>query len=325
MRARKRSAASAPGVRLQTVTGALDAGSIGKVLAHEHMFVDFSGPDDAGYMDAAWSNKIGAAVESAAVLRAQGVDLVVDWTNLGVGRNALALRDVSRQSGVRFVCPTGIYKALVPPALAALTSRKLADHFIGELAAGIDGTGIRAGFVKAAASESGATAAELPVLRAAVIAATETGATIGFHGPQAATTRQMAALVETQCGTLERFVWAHAQVASLDDNKRFAARGARLQYDAIGARSDPFFDGPVDDEAMLARLEAMVAAGYGDRILLSTDASVCVNPPAAQYDRSNAYLYRYFEAMLEQRLGAEPARRILRDNVLEAFRLPERL
>lgn len=310
---------------LQCVSGIVKAASVERALAHEHMFVDFHGTSDPAYMNVNWSNKIGAAVESAAVLRAQGVDLVVDWTNLGVGRNALALRAVGEQSGVRFVCPTGIYKDFRPPALEDLSVKALARHFIDELASGIDGTGIRAGFVKTAASESGVTGSERPILRAAAVAARETGAAIGFHGPVAATTLAAARIFEREKFALERLVWAHAQVSSVDDNKALADRGAMLQYDAIGAHADLFFGGPVSDRAMLERLEQMITAGFEDRIMLSTDASVCINPPGAQYDRNNAYLYRYFEAKLIERIGARRTRKILRDNVIMAFRRPVRL
>ena len=276
-------------------------------------------------MDVNWSNKIGAAVESAAVLHAFGVNLVVEWTNIGIGRNVLALRSVSRQSNVHFVCPTGIYKDLKSPVLANVSIAQMADHFVSELATGIDGTGIRAGFVKTSCNESGATRKEVGILRAAAIAAKQTGAALGFHGPEAKTTRNVVKIMEKEGFKLDRFVWAHAQVSTLDDNKRMADRGAFLQYDAIGAHTDQFFGGPTSDAAMLERLGQMVAGGYENQIMLSTDAAVCINPPEFQYDRDNAYLYRYFEQKLKQRIGARRTRKILRDNVVAAFRQPTKL
>ena len=45
----------------------------------------------------------------------------------------------------------------------------------------------------------------------------------------------------------------------------------------------------------------------------------------AQYDRGNAYLYRYFEAKLIGRVGRRRTRKILRDNVIIAFRRPGKL
>ena len=125
-----RTSATLGSMKLRTVTGVLQAKRVKKALAHEHMFTDFCGPDQDAYMDVNWSNKLGAAVESAAVLRSQGVNLVIEWTNIGIGRNVLALRSVSRQSDVHFVCPTGIYKNLKSPALADLTISEVAGHFV---------------------------------------------------------------------------------------------------------------------------------------------------------------------------------------------------
>jgi Phosphotriesterase family len=100
-----------------------------------------------------------------------------------------------------------------------------------------------------------------------------------------------------------------------------AARGATIQYDAIsGHGPDPFFHGPTDDESMLDRIGAMVEAGYGDRVVLATDASVFVNPAKFQYDRDNAYTYGVFLPKLQERIGKEATRAVLRDNVLKAFR-----
>ncbi len=312
-------------LEIQTVTGVLKASAVGKALAHEHMFVDFHKPNDPAYMNVNWSNKIGAAVESASVLKDQGVDLVVDWTNIGVGRNAIALRSVANQSRVSFVCPTGIYKDFVPPALRDLSCLQLADHFIDELASGIDGTGIRAGFVKIAGTESGILPSEAKVIRAAAIAARETGAALGFHGPRLDSTQTALRIVARETFPLDRFIWAHAQVSTLKQSLPLADRGVMLQFDAIGAHVDQFFHGPVDDDTMLERIEAMISKGFEDQIMLSTDASVCVNPPSSQYDRHNAYLYRFFEDKLIKRIGKPHTRKLLRDNVIHAFRRPTAL
>ncbi|MDP9259816.1 MAG: hypothetical protein M3Q31_25150, partial [Actinomycetota bacterium] len=78
------------------------------------------------------------------VLRAQGVNLLVDWTGLGVGRAVLLLRDVSRQTGMRILSPTGIYKSLIPPAFAGMTVDEIAARFYEQLTTGIDRTSIRA-------------------------------------------------------------------------------------------------------------------------------------------------------------------------------------
>ena len=93
-----------------------------------------------------------------------------------------------------------------------------------------------------------------------------------------------------------------------------------VEYDAISTNVDTFFHGPTDDESMLARVEAMVDAGFGDRVMVTTDSSVFVNPGIYQYDRHNDYLYGTFAPKLRTRIGTSAANMILRDNVVYAFR-----
>jgi phosphotriesterase-related protein len=305
---------------LETVTGPIAADQIVKASAHEHLFVDFHGPDDPNYMNVDWSEVIGACENSVNVLRSQGVNLLIEWTNIGVGRNVMLLRHVARRTGMNIVCPTGIYKSRIPPAFRDMTVPQIADFFVLELTKGVDGSAIRAGFIKIASTEKGATETDTRIHRAAAIAAKATGATIGLHSPYAATTTAVAEVLTGEGFRLERFVWGHAQPSSAKDHAAMAARGATIQFDAISAHNDPFFNGPTDDDSMLERIESLVNAGHGDQVILSTDASVYVNPPKWQYDRDNTYLYRYFEDKLKQRLGEVATGKVLRDNVIKAFR-----
>jgi phosphotriesterase-related protein len=305
---------------LETVTGPVSAADIEKAMAHEHLFVDFHGPTAPEYMDVDWSAALGASVTSALELRGQGVNLLVEWTNLGVGRNVLLLRHVSRQTGMNIICPTGIYKSLVPPAMTDLSVPRIAEHFMRELTMGIDGTSIRAGFIKISVSSDAVAETEIPFHKAAAIAAKETGATIAMHCPHAAVANEVVATLEGEGFKLERFVWGHSQPSSNDDHLKMVGRGATVQFDAISADSDPFFNGPTDDDSMLGRIENVVKAGHPDQVIVSADASVYVHPPVWQYDRDNTYVYRYFEAKLAERLGEDMARNVLRNNVIRAFR-----
>ena len=313
-------AANHSGGALETVTGPVDGAKIRGALCHEHFFVDFSGPTSQAYMDVNWADVTGACVTTASELRAQGVDLVIDWTNIGVGRNVLLLREISRQTGLRIVCPTGIYKSLAPPVFLRSSVDEIAGHFYAELTRGIDGTPIRAGWVKAATTESGPTNAETTIHRGAARAARRAGATISLHSPNARAARTVVKTLEQEGFDLRRFVWGHAQLSGTDDHIAMAKRGAVVQFDAIGADTDTVFHGPTDDESMLDRIQSMVEAGFGDRVLVSADATVVANPPSRQYDRDITYVYRTFVPKLRKRIGADAARLVLRDNVIRAFR-----
>jgi phosphotriesterase-related protein len=316
----------APGILLESVTGPVDGAQIERALAHEHLFIDFLGPTDPGYMDVDWRAVTQLILANVQVLRDQGVDLLVDWTNIGVGRNVLLLRDVSRQTGMTILCPTGIYKSLLPAQFAEMTIHGIAEHFLRELTLGIDGTPIRAGWIKIATTECGPTPTDTRIHRAAAQAAKKAGATISLHSPFTNATKAVVQTLTREGFCLPgRFIWGHAQPSPVEEHIAFAKLGAFIQYDAISAVSDPFFSGPTDDESMLERIEAMVDAGFGDRVMVSADASVYVNPVAEHYDRDNSYVYGTFEPKLRARIGDDATAKVLRDNVVQAFRRASRV
>ena len=130
---------------------------------------------------------------------------------------------------------------------------------------------------------------------------------------------QVTATLEAEGFKLDRFVWGHSQPSSNADHLKMVEHGATVQFDAISVDTDPFFNGPTDDDSMLARIEN-ITAGHPDQVIVSADASVYVHPPVWQYDRDNTYVHRYFAAKLAERLGEDMANRVLRDNVIRAFR-----
>lgn len=312
-------------VVLESVTGPVRGSDITFAMAHEHLFVDFLGPTDPGYMDVNWSEVTAACVASVNVLRAQGVNLLVDWTNLGVGRAVLLLRDVSRQTGMTILSPTGIYKSLVPPEFASLSVDEIAERFYDELTKGVDGTPIRADWIKIATTEAGPTKTDARIHRAAARAAKKAGATISAHSPFTDATLAIVKTLSDEGFDLRRFVWGHAQPSPVADHIKLAKRGVMVEYDAISTGEDTFFHGPTDDESMLGRIEAMIDAGFGDRVMVTTDASVYVNPGIYQYDRHSEYLYATFAPKLRARVGDAAANTILRDNVIWAFRKGNRV
>ncbi len=305
---------------LQTVRGPIPASDINRALAHEHLFVDFQPADHPRYMDVDWGMVRGAAINRLRELRAQGIDLLIDWTALGVGRNAALLRDVSGATGVHIVCPTGIYLAKRPPGYRDLSVTALAAHFVAELTEGIDGTGIRAGFVKIATSDDGPTPDETLIHRAAAIAARETGAAIGLHSPLAGPLRQVRETLVAEGFPLERLVWAHAQRSSPEDHARHAADGVIVQFDSFSSRSGSDAGPPSLAERTFDAIGRLIDAGHLGQVLVSDDATVVCNPPTTQYGYDATAVMRYVKPALRERFGDRATRTILRDNVVNAFR-----
>jgi predicted metal-dependent phosphotriesterase family hydrolase len=355
------------GVRMiDTVLGRIRADGVGKVLAHEHLYVDFSlfnGLDDPHYMKpvGGFDKAIDVISKYVLAVKAQGVELIVDWGCMGVGRSADTARKVAQRTGVNVAIPTGIYKYLIEPKFDGWTVDQLTAFMVGEFKHGIDGTGIRPAFVKLGANPV-PTKIETNIHRAATQAAAEVGATVACHLPfpldartetEIARARQVWAIARSNGVKPDRFVWGHANgaikadkvtPAHLDSARaqyfELAAEGITLQFDAVGSDpangADPWFGGPTDPAVFLDLLESFVDHGYGDRVMLSNDCSVYVNPgggiggelaadyaaaglPNWQYPRDIRYLYGTFEAPLVARIGSAAAMQILSTTPARVF------
>lgn len=295
---------------LQTVTGPVGANAFAFALAHEHLFVDFLGPSHPDYGRVDRDEVRAACLERLARVRAAGVDLLVDCTCLGIGRDVALLREVSEASGIAIACATGIYKALRPPRLLGASADELADLFVRELTVGIDDGDMRAGFIKLATTESGPTEDETIVHRAGAMAAAATGAAIVLHSPLADVAETVLATLEREGVDPARLVWAHAQESTLDANLALAERGITVSLDAIGTG---------DDEDMLQRIERLAEAGLDGHVVLSSDSSLVVHPVELAYERDIGALPRTFLPRVEARLGRGLRDRLVRDNIARAY------
>jgi phosphotriesterase-related protein len=295
---------------LQTVTGPIGPDAFGFALAHEHLFVDFLGPSDPEYGRVDRDEVRATCLERLDPVRAAGVDLVVDCTCLGIGRDAALLREVSEATGIAIVCATGIYKALRPPDLIDASAEELATRFIRELTVGIDDGDVKAGFIKLATTETGPTRDEATVHRAGAAAAVATGVAIVLHSPRADVAEMVLATFEREGFDPARLVWAHAQESTLEANLALAERGITVSLDAIGTS---------DDQDMLQRIERLTEAGLTDRVVLSSDSSLVVHPAEMAYERDIGALPRTFLPKVEARLGRDLRDRLVRDNVARAY------
>lgn len=177
-----------PGVAMiDTVLGEVKPDGVGKVLAHEHLYVDFSlfnGLDDPNYMKPVGGFDKAVDVISKYVLdvKGQGVELIIDWGCMGVGRSASTALKVAKRTGVNVAIPTGIYKYLLEPKFAGWSVDKLTAYMVNEFKHGIDGTGIKPAFIKMGANPV-PSAIETHIHRAATQAAAQVGATVACHLP----------------------------------------------------------------------------------------------------------------------------------------------
>jgi phosphotriesterase-related protein len=251
---------------LHTLTGPVSASNLGLILPHEHIFVDLRGSSSPDYAQAEAEDVIQLMKPYLDAAWSAGVTVFVECTPPGVGRNLPVLRRVAEITPMLILTPTGIYReAFNSLAMRGLSVDALAKLWIQELTEEIEGTPIRAGFIKLAMSDNGPTDIEIRNLEAAAQASRSTGAVIASHTSNGAIMQVELRVLEKAGLDLGRFIWVHADAEPEPAfHMEAARRGVYVEFDAIGARPDM--------AAQVNYTVALIEAGYAGRILLSHDA-----------------------------------------------------
>jgi len=251
----------------ETTQGAIAAEGLGVILPHEHIFTDLRGPTTPGYGQADAADVVRVMAPLLEDARRKGVGVMFECSSIGVGRNPFIIDKVAQASGLPVVVPTGVYGRanFAPPEHQNMSEDELTTLFIKEIRDGIENTGIKAGFIKIATSNSPISALEEKFLRAAGHAARETGAAIASHTPRGSNATIQADILQSIDPNI-RFIWVHAQNESNRSlHLQLAARGVFIEFDSLGGN-------PGKDSTFITAIKELLDAGHGDRIMLSHDA-----------------------------------------------------
>ena len=247
-----------------TVRGSVRASDLGFTLPHEHIMVDFGGATTAGKHRYDAEDVIDVMTPYLKDARALGVETLIECTPNFLGRDVEIFRTLSERTGLNVITNTGLYNNQYLPDYAhERTAESLAEDWIEEFENGIDGTGIKPGFIKTAVNEQ-PNALDLKIIHAAAVAHKATGLTIATHTCLADAAEKVLAVLESHGVDPDRWIFVHAHLEP--DVKRLvelARIGVWIELDGLG------FGG---DEEHLERLLGLLEHGFGDQILLSQDA-----------------------------------------------------
>jgi predicted metal-dependent phosphotriesterase family hydrolase len=220
-----------------TVTGGVSPEKLGVVLPHEHILVDFIGADRVSRSRYDPNEVFRVALPYLQRLRQTGCRTLVECTPAYLGRDPKLLQRLSRASGLYILTNTGWYGAAndkyLPARAYSLTAEQIAREWIAEAQKGIEGTGIRPGFIKIGVDPE-PSEVDMRLLEAAGLTHRKTGLTIASHtGPGAAARRQIERLEQIGVHP-SAFIWVHAQMESDKSIHVWAAeRGAWVEFDGV--------------------------------------------------------------------------------------------
>lgn len=299
---------------VQTVLGPIEPSELGATTTHEHLYIDFSfmyrpAQDSAKDLSNApitlenrgWIGRhyyschanlqlmdVVTAVEEVAHYKTAGGGAIVDATTIGIGRDASALERISRETGVHVVMGAGFYvDAVHPRDMETRNVDSISRRIIEDIQDGVDGTGIRAGIIGEVGCTWPITENERKSLAAAAIAQRETGAAILIHpGRHPDAPPEILEILSSGGADISRVIMGHLDrtVFETEQLLSIAASGCYLEWDLFGNEGSYYPLAELDMPSDAQRLDfigEMVAAGYGDRVVIGQD--ICTNHRLVRY------------------------------------------
>jgi phosphotriesterase-related protein len=305
--------------QIMTVTGPIDPAGLGVTLPHEHVLVDFIGADKVSKDRYQADEAFRVALPHLRRIKELGCRSLVECTPAFLGRDPALLRRLSEASGLQIITNTGYYSAVegkfLPTHAYTETADQLAGRWLREWRDGIDGTGIRPGFLKISVDKAPLKDYNRKVVAAAALTHRESGLVIAAHtGNGAAALEEIGVLRENGVAP-QAFIWVHAQNETDPQVHREALRlGAWVSFDGLSAENG---------QEYVARLTALRQAGHLAKLLVSHDAGwYHVGEPGGGTYRPHDVLFTgLVPALRKAGFSARDIDQLLVVNPREAFRI----
>jgi phosphotriesterase-related protein len=201
-------------------------------------------------------------------VKERGARALVECTPAWLGRDPALLRRLSEASGLHIVTNTGYYGAgqdkYLPLHAFDESAERLAERWTAEWRDGIEGTGIRPGFIKTGVDPGPLSDVDRKLVAAAALCHRQTGLRIHCHTGDGRAAMDILSVLGEARESPSAYVWVHAQnEKDRALHLRAAAAGAWIELDGVSEESLDAHVGAVMDLALKGHLR---------RVLVSQDA-----------------------------------------------------
>jgi phosphotriesterase-related protein len=257
---------------VETVGGPVDLDRLGTTLVHEHLKIRSEpvGNQFPHLYDE--DDSLRRATQTANALVQQGVQTICDPSCMNHDRDVRFMKRVADETGLQVVPCTGIYTYTeLPQYFRNRDEDHMAEVFVHDIEVGIQGTDVKAAFLKCAVDEPGLTDDVEKVMRACARASKQSGRPIMAHShPETRRGLEIMDVLDAEGVDPAKVQIAHTgDTDDLDYIEELLGRGPFIGMDRFG------LDVLLETDKRNATVTALLERGHADRMFLSTDA--CAN------------------------------------------------
>jgi phosphotriesterase-related protein len=301
---------------VMTVKGPIAASQMQTTLIHEHILVDFIGADKTHKDRWNKADVVRKVLPYLRELKGLGCSTLIECTPAYLGRDPELLKTLSDSSGLHILTNTGYYGAqknkFLPAHALTETADQLAQRWIKEWEEGIEGTGIKPGFIKISVDAGPLSPIHQKLVQAAARTHQKTGLTIASHTGVAPAAFEQLTILEKEGVAPEAFIWVHAQ-AEKDFDQFIAAakKGAWVSLDGLSSDNVDHY---------LKMLQYMRDKQLLHKVLISHDAGwYDPDNPAAAFRGYNVLFEKFIPLLRQHHFSADEIHLLTVVNPAKAF------
>lgn len=260
--------------QVETIGGPVDLGDLGLTLIHEHLRVRSESVVAAFPHLYDEDFEYSRAVEFVSAAVDRGVKTICDPSVMEQGRDVRFMQRVAEETGIQLVVATGIYTYhYLPPHFQNRDLDYMVDVFVRDIEVGIQGTEMKAAFIKCCTDHQGVTDDVEKVLRAAARTSHRTGRPIMTHSHAQSQSglRQIEIFEDEGVDPSNVMIGHTGDTDELDYIEELLGHGPFIGMDRYG------LDVILPAEQRNATVVELCKRGYADRMFLSQDACCTID------------------------------------------------
>jgi len=225
--------------KIMTVLGPIAVEQLGVTLPHEHCVVDFLGAEKAQALRHDAEDAFTTILPHLQKLKQSGCESLAECTPNYIGRDVRLLKRLAAATRLNILTNTGYYGAagnkFLPKHAFTESVEQLSARWLAEWRDGIDGSGVRPGFLKLGVGNGKLSDLHAKLVRAASRVHLQSGMTIAIHTGDGEAALDEVRILGEEGVAPGALIWVHAQNDPGPKQIEAARLGAWVSLDGYSA------------------------------------------------------------------------------------------